>query len=236
MSETNAFCPNCGTHLAPATTTCPGCAAQFDATGALIPPPGGIAGFILSVKKNKWGWLIGSVLTVGVVVGLMVLGGAFGPSGATFCTATLKQAKDFGVISQSASLDSSSASSSDVKNRRSCVAKVGEETFTLAADIKSIDANNVKCRDYLKQPGCIKLYSVARSDGMTTYQTREIAPNETDEALIKEGVLSPVMTPAEQKAAQQQVQQQHAAEAHSGMDTETAIDNSAATQSAPAAQ
>lgn len=234
MSETKAFCPTCGTHLAPATTTCPGCGAQFDATGALIPPPGGIAGFILSVKKNKWGWLIGSVLAVGGVVGLMLLGGAFGPSGATVCTVSLKQAKDFGVISQSASLDSSSASSTDVKNRKSCAAKVGEETFTLTADIKSIDANNMKCRDYLKQPGCIKLYSVARNDGMTTYQVREIPPNETDEALIKEGVLSPVLTPSEQKA--QQEQQQHAAEEHSAMDAETAVDNSAATQSAPAAQ
>jgi hypothetical protein len=193
-------------------------------------------GAIIASTKTKPGtWLGGAVVVAGVAA-LLVFGGLFGPSGTAICTASLTQARAYGVISPSAVLDSSSAKSTDVKNRKSCIAKVGDDTYTLVADIKSEDAEHRKCRDYAKQGGCIALYSVARSDGMTTYQVREIPPGETDEALANEGVLG---TPPASRSASPNGTAPNAASAGDqggGLDSDTAVDNSGSMQGAPAQQ
>jgi hypothetical protein len=184
--STSDFCPNCGTHLQPDDTACPNCGHAVHGAAA-APTPTGIDGLLYSAK-TKPGYWIGGAAAVAVVV-LLAFGNVFGPSGKTVCTATLNQARDFGVISPSAVLDSTSAKSTDVKNRKSCTAKVGDETYTLIADIKNTDAEHRACRDYIKQASCVALFSVARADGTTTYQVRDIPANDTDEALAKEGVL-----------------------------------------------
>jgi hypothetical protein len=223
---TTDFCPNCGTHLEADTTACPNCGAPVH--GALAgPAPTGLAAVVRSIKTKPFVWG-GSVLAVAAAA-FVVFGGMMGPSGEIVCTATLKQARDFGVISPSATLDSNDAASTDVGNRKSCVARVGNDTYTMVADIKKVDNAHKACRDYTKQAGCIALYSVARSDGMTTYQVRPIDPNDTDEALAKRGLLG--LPPGGARA-----NSGNEAAADGGLETETAVDNSAGMQSAPAQQ
>jgi hypothetical protein len=189
------------------------------------PGPTGVAAITHSLKTKPGYWIGG--LVVVAIAGLAVFGGLFGPSGKTICTATLDQAKSFGVISPSAVLEATSAKSTDVKNRKSCTAKVGDETYTLTADIKSVDNAHKACRDYVKQQGCIALYSAKRADGTTTYQVREIPPNDTDEALAKEGVLGLPAGAGNGGGGE-------TAAAPGGLDSETAVDNSGGMQSAPA--
>ncbi len=234
MSDTTDFCSNCGTNLEPTATACPSCGAPVHGAPA-APSPKGLSAIVAFAKAKPGTWIGGAVVVVGVVA-FVVLGGMFGPSGKAICTASLDQARAFGVISPSAVLDSSSAKSTDVKNRKSCVAKAGDDSFTLVADIKSEDAAHRKCRDYVKQSGCIALYSVARSDGMTTYQVREIPPGETDEALANEGVLGtpPAPNPAQQNGAAPNAVP--AGDQGAGLDTETAVDNSGGMQGPPAQQ
>jgi hypothetical protein len=186
-----------------------------------------------STQTHKTWWIGGGCAAGAViVVGALYLGGAFGPSGKQICTTGLTLAKDYGVISPSAKL-SGSAKSADVHDRRSCGASVGEEVYTLMVDLKSEDFEHRKCHDVLKQTGCIRLYSVARNDGMTTYQVREIPPDQSDEAIeAKEGGPKPAGNAPAPGAA--------AAPGDAGggdLDTETAVDNSGsapATSVAPA--
>jgi hypothetical protein len=185
--EANDFCPECGTRLDSAASACPNCGAAvhgFAAARSSI-----MARFGRSVLVNKWNWLAGLITVCGLVA-LMIYTGTFGPSGKAVCTATLNQARDFGVLSPSAKLASDSADSTGVRGRKSCTAKVGEDTYTLDVDVKAEDVEHQRCRDYVKQPGCVALYRVARADGMTTYQVREIPADDTEDALVARGILS----------------------------------------------
>ena len=153
------------------------------------------AAVLATTRTHMWWWIGGGgAVLVGAAVAVVLFGGFLGPSGATVCTVSLQKAKDYGVISPSATLASTSMSSTDVANRKQCRAQVGDEVFILVSDIKGKDTEDKKCRDYDKQDGCIKLYSVARDDGLTTYQVRDIPPDETDEAILA----------AEKKAAEAQ--------------------------------
>ena len=176
---------------------------------------------LATTKTHKWYWIGGgSAAAVAIAAAVVVFGGFLGPGGKQICTASLTLAKDYGVISPTASLASNSAKSTDVEKRRQCTARDGEETFNLLVDLKTEDAQHKTCRDLDKQSGCVALYRVARSDGMTTYQVHEIPPDETDEAIAaREG--GPKL-PAAAGASDA-----------GGMDTDTAVDNSGTTTPVP---
>ena len=215
--------------MEPAFTKCPGCGVALGASDSAA-TGGGLSAILASAKTHIWYWIGGGVAVVAIAA-VLVFGNLFGPSGRAVCTATLNQARDFGVISPSAVLASTSAKSTDVKNRKSCSATVGGDTYMLTADIKTEDVEHKKCKDYVKQGSCVQLYSVARSDGMTTYQVREIPPGETDEALANEGVLPTPQAVAPNAAAPGGVP---GGGASGGIDTETAIDNSGGNMQGPA--
>jgi hypothetical protein len=195
------------------------------------PSPTSKFGAILATTKtHKWYWIGGgSVVVVAAVAAGLYFGGVFGFSGRDICMATLSQAKDFGVISPGAELSGFSAKSTDVKGRRSCTAKVGDDIFTLLTDLKSEDSSKKPCKDLKKQNSCVALYSVARSDGVTTYQVRAIPPDETDEALAARDAQSAANQPQGGAMGAPAEGQQGG-----GLDTETAVDNSASNQQAPA--
>ena len=178
---------------------------------------------------------VGSAVVVAGAVALVVFGGLFGPSDRTVCTATLNQAREFGVLSPSATLASDSAKSTDVKNRKSCEAKVGDDTYAMVVDIKTEDLEHRHCKDYIKQAGCVALYSVARSDGVMTYQVHEIPPEDTDEALAARGLLAappaPNAAPAGGAAPAGDAQAAApAGDSAGGLDADTAVDNSGSMQ------
>ena len=230
MSEPLDFCPNCGTNLESAATQCPQCGQPVHGAAA-GPAPKGVAAVVRSLKTKPGYWIGGVLVLAGAA---FVVFGGIGPSGKTVCTASLNQARAFGVIPPSAALDSNNAKSVDGKNRKSCVARVGDDTYTLVADIKSLDNEHKACRDYLKQNGCVALYSVARSDGMTTYQVRQIPPNDTDEALAKQGLLG--LPPAGTRTTPGSESAAGAGDQPGGLDSDTAVDNSGSMQNAPAQQ
>lgn len=195
-------------------------------------PPSKIDALRATFQTHKTYWIGGgsAVAVVAIAAGLY-FGGVFGLSGRDICMATLTQARDFGVISPSAELASSSAKSTDVKGRKSCTASAGGETYTLLVDLKKEDAAHAKCKDLKKQNSCVALYSVARADGMTTFQVREIPPGETDEALAASDPPPPAATPGQPgQAAPGQAAPQGE---QGGLDTETAVDNSASAPRAP---
>jgi uncharacterized Zn finger protein (UPF0148 family) len=243
------ICPSCGNELAAGSAFCPHCGTkqepaveQFEEQQmAEVPVEAPAAnGFqdiidkvLATTTTHKWWWVGGgSGALVVVVLAVLFFTGVFGPSGAAICKATLAQAKDFGVISQSASLASNSAKSTDVDGRKQCSADAGSENFVLLVDVKNEDAEHKTCKDFAKQADCIKLYSVARSDGMTTYQVREIPPDQTDEAVLAaqgQGA-APGATPAAGGG-------QAGPPESGGFDAPTAVDNganAAPDQTAPA--
>lgn len=192
-------------------------------------PPSKSAAFLATFSTHKWYWVGGgSVVVVAAVAAGLYFGGVFGFSGRDICMASLQQAKDFGVISPNAELANFDAKSVDgAKGRKSCAAKAGDDTYTLLVDLKKEDGDKKPCKDLKKQNSCVALYSVARTDGMTTYQVREIPPGETDEALAandgQQQAAAPGAAAPDAPADSQQ----------GGLDTETAVDNS---QQAPAQQ
>ncbi len=201
MSEATKICSQCGKELAADSVFCPHCGAKQTAAEGIAPPQPVAAAAVeppapnryqemldkvlATTRTHKWYWAGGGGAAVVIaVLAILFFTGIFGPSGRAICTAALTQAKDFGVISPSATLSSTSAKSTDVDGRRQCAAEAGGDSYVLLADIKNEDAEHKKCKDFAKQADCLKLYSVARTDGMTTYQVREIPPGETDEALL----------------------------------------------------
>lgn len=225
MPETTTICPSCGYQLEPNTPVCPYCGVEQPIQQEA---PSGIKGVMWAIGARIGAypryWMIGGgVFAVAVIAAIVVFGGFLGPSGKQICTASLTLARDYGVISPSATLSSNSAKSTDVDGRKSCTAQADDQTFTLIADVKKQDAEHKPCKNYEKQSGCVALYSVARSDGMTTYQVRDIPPGETDEALAADN------PDQAQNAAAGGAQQ-----SGGGIDTDTAVDNSGTIQTAPA--
>ena len=225
MPEETNTCPNCGNQIEAAYRECPNCGAQQRQLGFVGKLQNGLGALLGTTKTQPMPWMIGGgAVAVAAIAAVVVFGGFFGPSGKDICMASLNQARDFGVLSPSADLASNSAKSTDVKNRKQCSVKVGDDTFTLLTDVKTEDATHKKCTDCKKQSGCVALYSVARSDGMTTYQVREIPPDETDEALAAQSPPPPPLPGAAPAAAADS----------GGLDTDTAVDNSGGAQGTPA--
>lgn len=196
-------------------------------------PPSKFDALLATTETHRPYWIGGgAAVAVAATVAALYVTGVFGPGGRDICYATLTQARDFGVLSQSAELASTSAKSTDVKGRKSCTATAGGETFTLLVDIKKEDASHKKCKDFKTQNSCVALYSVARADGLTTYQVREIPPGETDEALAANEPPPPAQAPG-QTAPTDTAPAGAAPAAPGGMDTDTAVDNSAPSPHAP---
>jgi hypothetical protein len=249
VPEATKFCPQCGNELAAASVFCPHCGTrqpqltevqhevqQAEAQHTVVyraePEPAGPSGFqrtmdsiLATTQTHKWWWVGGAGGLVAVaLIAIVVFGGFLGPSGKAICTATLKQAQDFGVLSPGATLASSSAKSTNVEGRRSCTAQSGDDTYTLQVDVKNEDTEHKKCKDFDKQSDCLKLYSVARTDGMTTYQVREIPPDQTDEAILAgEGQNAPAPPAGSNSGASES----------SGFEAPTSVDNGTGTQSEP---
>lgn len=130
-----------------------------------------------SMKAHKWWWAGGGGVTVVAIAAAVVLfGGFLGPSGNLICTATLDSARNFGVIPYTASLANTDAKTTDVKNRRVCQAQADGDTYNLTVDLTCKDSTRIKKGE------CTKLYSVARTDGLSTYQVRQVPPD--DEAAV----------------------------------------------------
>jgi hypothetical protein len=184
--------------------------------------PESIAKFIAtlqaSFKTHTWWWAGGGGgVVVAAVLAVLVFGGVFGPSGRAVCTATLEQARDFGVLPFNASLSSTSAKSTDVDGRKQCTAQADGQTYIMTVDVKKKDADNKACKDFKKQHDCLALFSVANAQGMMTYQYRQ-PPDDEDAS---------VPVPQQQAASP-------GATDPGAIDTETATDNSAAPAAAPA--
>ena len=235
MSEATTVCTHCGNQIAPDAAACPHCGASLAAAAAPDAPAqqdsvGGIqaalSALLATTKTHKWYWVGGGggALVVAVLA-VLFFAGVFGPGGKAICVASLQQAKDFGVISPSATLASNSAESTDVAGRKKCTASADSDSYVLQADVKDEDAAHKKCTDYAKQADCLKLYSVARSDGMTTYQVREIPPDETDAAILAGEGQAGAAPPAAGGG--------NAASDAGGFDAPTSVDNGGNPQAAP---
>jgi hypothetical protein len=128
-----------------------------------------------SIQTHKWWWAGGGgAAVVAIAAAVIVFGGFFGPSGKAICTVALEHARDYGVIPSTAILANTEAKSMDVRNRRLCTAQAGGNNYNLTVD--------VTCKD-MKKKDCIALYSVERSDGLSTYQVRQVPDDDADAAV-----------------------------------------------------
>ena len=127
---------------------------------------------LASVKTHKWWWAGGGgAAVVAIAAAVIVFGGFFGPSGKAICTVTLERARDYGVVPNTAALANTDAKGTDVSDRRVCTAEADGNKYNMTVD--------VVCKD-MKKKECIALYSVAREDGLTTYQVRQVPDDDAD--------------------------------------------------------
>lgn len=131
---------------------------------------------LASFKTHKWWWAGGGGVAVVAIAAAAVFmyGGILGPDGGGICKVALEHARDYGVVPGDATLSSSSAKKTDTADRWLCTALADENTFNLTVD--------VTCKDP-KNKDCVSLYNVARSDGMTTYQVRQVPDDDSDAAI-----------------------------------------------------
>lgn len=135
------------------------------------------AAVLASMKTHKWWWAGGGgAAVVAIAAAIIIFGGFLGPSGRLICTATLDSARNFGVVPYTASLASSDAKKTDVKDRRVCQAKADGDTYNMTVDLKCKDSKRIKKGE------CTTLYSVERADGLSTFQVRQVPPDEENEA------------------------------------------------------
>ena len=128
-----------------------------------------------SIQAHKGWWAGGGgAAVVAIAAAVIVFGGFFGPSGKAICAIALEHARDYGVVPTTAALANTEAKSTDVRNRRLCIAQAGGNDYRLTVDIT--------CKD-MKNKDCIALYSVERADGLSTYQVRQVPNDDTDAAV-----------------------------------------------------
>ena len=127
---------------------------------------------LASIQAHKGWWAGGGgAEVVEIAAAVIVFGGFFGPSGKAICTVALEHARDYGVVPSNTVLASTSAKGTDVDNRRVCTAEAGTDKYNMTVDLA--------CKD-MKNKDCIALYSVAREDGLTTYQVRQVPDDDAD--------------------------------------------------------
>ena len=135
-----------------------------------------LASLQASVQTHKGWWAGGGGAAIIVIVAaVVVFGGFFGPSGKAICTVALEHARDYGVVPNTVTLANTDAKRTDVENRRQCTAQSGSDNYTMTVDLT--------CKD-MKNKDCVVLYSVAREDGLTTYQVRQVPDDEADAAVV----------------------------------------------------
>ncbi len=135
-----------------------------------------LASLQASIETHKMWWAGGGGAVLVVIVALVVaFGGFFGPSGKAICTVALDDARDYGVVPNTASLANSKAKSTDDEDRKQCTAESGSDVYTLTVDLT--------CKD-VKNKDCIALYSVQRADGLTTYQVRQVPDDDADASAV----------------------------------------------------
>jgi hypothetical protein len=128
-----------------------------------------------SIQTHKWWWAGGGGAAVAAIAAVVIVfGGFLGPSGKAICTAALEHARDYGVVPNTAALANMDAARTDVRNRRLCTAQAGGNKYNLTVDIA--------CKD-VKKKDCVALYSVARDDGLSTYQVRQV-PDDDQDAVV----------------------------------------------------
>ena len=143
-----------------------------------------IAAVLASIPRYKWWWAGGGgAAVVAIAAAVVVFGGFLGPSGKAICTVALEHARDYGVIPSSAVLSDADGKSTDVKNRRLCTADANGNSYNILADLTTDDTTEVKCKnikDITKSKQCVALYSVERSDGLSSYQVRQVPDDDAD--------------------------------------------------------
>lgn len=134
-----------------------------------------LTAILATTKTHKWWWAGGGgAAVVAIAAAVIVFGGFFGPSGKAICTVALEHARDYGVVPNTATLANTDAKGTDVANRKLCTAKADGNDYNLTVD--------VTCKD-MKNKDCVALYSVQRTDGLTTYQVRQVPDDDADAAV-----------------------------------------------------
>lgn len=146
---------------------------------------------LASTKTHKWWWAGGGGATlVAIAVLVVVLGGLFGPSGRDICSIAVQRSIAYGVLPQGAEAVNS-GKKTDVARRRACAATAGGDNFVVTADLtcNNLAKDHASLKDmtsekYQADPwrdqGCVSLYAVERSDGLSIFQKRK---EETDEGM-----------------------------------------------------
>jgi len=152
------------------------------------------------IRPYKWWWAggAGGVVVAGAVAGVVMFGGFFGPSGTAICTAALTHAKAFGVVPYDASLSNHDAKKTKIDKRRQCEASDGDtpdDHYVMTVDLKCDKIPADKDGTYDKDGKCVELYGVARADGLSTYQVRQV-PNDADDTPAQAAAALPAVDAA----------------------------------------
>ena len=142
---------------------------------------------LATTKMHKWWWAGGGGATLVAIVALVIVfGGFFGPSGTSICKAAVDRARDYGVVPYTATAGTE-AKKTDVKDRRTCEAQVGDDKYIVTADLS--------CKDMTKAD-CLGLYSVQSGDGKSTYQMRAPEEDVSENAAATPGAVPAGAAPA----------------------------------------
>ncbi|MGA7711944.1 MAG: hypothetical protein WCA81_08590 [Rhizomicrobium sp.] len=145
---------------------------------------------LASTKTHKWWWAGGGATLVAIAVLVVVFGGFFGPSGRDICSIAVQRSIAYGVLPPGAE-SVGSGKKTEVAKRRACDATAGSDNYVVTADLTCSDLakdhaslKDMASEKYRADPGrdqgCVSLYAVERSDGLSIYQKRK---EETDEGM-----------------------------------------------------
>ena len=164
---------------------------------------------ILASTKTHKGWWVGGggASLVAIAVLVAVFGGFFGPSGRDICSIAVQRSVAYGVLPQGAEAVGS-GKKTQIAQRRACDATAGSDNYVVTADLtcSSLAKDRASLKDmtgekYRADPGrdqgCVSLYAVERSDGLTIYQKRK---EETDDGMASMEPPPPQQMPSDASA------------------------------------